>query len=77
MKKNSGTTKKRILAIVFVMIMLIHTSFPVSAFAEDRSETDAAAAGSGEQLPEASGNTDVPAAVTFSGGEARKKMIYF
>ena len=66
MKKKSGITKNRLLATVFVMIMLIHTSLTVSAFAEEASETDAADAGSREQLSEALENTDVPEPVTFS-----------
>ena len=66
MKKKSGTEKNRIMILAFVMIMLIHASSALSAFAEEVSETDAAAYGSWEQLSEARANTDLPAPVIFS-----------
>ena len=66
MKKKSGTEKNRIMILVFAMIMLIHAALALPAFAEEVSETDAAAAGSRELLSEALENREVSEPVTFS-----------
>ena len=66
MKNRSVTDKRRIMLIAFLMMTLIHSLIAVSAFAEDTSKSAAAAAASGDLLPDVWEEDTVAAPVTFT-----------